>query len=186
MTMSDQERSSPAVPEVSPATETDAPLTVLDSPAPPPLRPETLAEGFQALQQRIPGFVHLTVEEERAKLRVAHLDREFLERSLDAYLEFPDQDMLNWTGDQSQQDWGEIAAWDDVIRKTRIALQGMEGANLERKYAFGSKILVFYAILKRSIRQYPHLRPHLEAMREAYLRARKKSAKRRKKTEEEE
>ena len=171
----------PEVPSSSESSETTtSPLTVFGAATPLPIRAEMLTEGLRYLEQRIPGYVHLSVDEQRALIRAAFLDPEFLEGGIEAALNWSlAKDVLGSSGEELRDANDLIASWDETIRKFRIVLEGMEGANLQRRHELGHKILLLYAILKTTVK-YPdrrHLRPYLENMKRAYLKRRKKPAK---------
>ena len=72
----------------------------------------------------------------------------------------------------------EILRWDAAIRRFRIVLEGMEGANLQRKHRLGKKILSVYRHLKTHIDEpaYNHLLPWFEAMKRASRKKKKTTA----------
>src|SRR5215212_7393343 len=79
--MQSEDRPSSDPPEIQVATvdDTDAPDLIAV-----PVRPQpgTLIEVFRLLQQRIPGFTHLSLQEQRSMARAGHLDPEFLEEGI--------------------------------------------------------------------------------------------------------
>src|SRR5688572_22310347 len=90
MTNDDRKTSAPPVVTVAaaetavmPAAATDL-LTPAQTTSPALARPETLVEGLRYLQQRIPGFTHLTWQEKRSHARAASLDPEIIESGLHA------------------------------------------------------------------------------------------------------
>jgi hypothetical protein len=155
-------------------------LTVFDPTAPLSLRPEMLTEGPRYLEQRIPGYIHLSAEVQRSRLRVAYLDPEFILAGIEAILNWEGdlKGILGSSGEELRANHEEIARWDETIHKLRAVLAGIEGANLERRYALNQTILVFYGILKTTVNKPNriHLRPYLETMKRAYMRRRKKPA----------
>lgn len=172
--------SDPVPPEDPSSSETASPLTVFGVATPLPVRPEVLTEGLRYLEERIPGYVHLSVEEERSMIRAAFLDPEFIEGGIEAALNWPlAKKVLGASGPELQNANDVIAHWDETIRKVRAVLEGMEGANLQRRHDLGTKILLLYAILKTTVKnpERRHLRPYLENMKRAYLKKRKKPAK---------
>ena len=60
------------------------PLAVADTSSPVLAEPEMLVEGLRYLQQRIPEFSHLSLEEKRSHARAANLDPGFIESGLQA------------------------------------------------------------------------------------------------------
>ena len=170
----------PVPPEVPSSSETASALTVFGAATPLPVRPEVLTEALSYLEERIPGYVHLTVDEERSMLRAAFLDPEFLVGGIEAALNWPfAKELLGASGEELRDASDEIERWAETIRKHRVVIEGIEGANLQRRHALGAKILMLYAILKATIDdpERRHLRPYLENMKRAYLKRRKKPAK---------
>lgn len=155
--------------------------------APPPLEPEKLVAGLSYLQQLIPGFTHLSVQEKRSHARAANLDPEFLEAGLQAAEVWLQTELMTErTGAQLRQEDETIRRWDNAIARIRAIADGMEAANLKRKHRLGSAILLIYRMLGTWFR-YPrpddaYMRPFYEKMRRVYLRTQKFS--KRKKKEE--
>jgi hypothetical protein len=161
----------------SPAPSGD-PLAVLRSDAPLPIDPKTLLAGLRYLQERIPEYMQLSVEERRSMTRVANLDSEFLDsgiRTVGAWDRATR--MLGRSAEELRGESDEIRDWDDVERALIILAKGIGAANLKKKHRFGSAILYVYNVLRITIRQNPHLRPYLDDMKRAFLRTRKKAGK---------
>ena len=174
--MPDDQKDSPALPEVRFASHSATPLTVFDASTPLPIPPEMLTEGLRELQLRLPMH-HFSAEETRSRMRVAYLDPEFVENGLLTATHWPQAKIvLGSTGEELRAESEEIARWDLSIKELRVVLEGMEGANLERKYRLNEKILLLYSILKTTITHPANrrLRPYLEAMKRAYSRNRRK------------
>ena len=72
----------------------------------------------------------------------------------------------------------EIREWDEVERELTVLLKGIAAANLKRKHHLGTNVLKLYNILRITVDvQNSHLRPYFDAMKQAYLRRRKKAGK---------
>ena len=179
MQSDDRETSAPPVVTVEPAG-TPATLVVTDilapvQTAPPPLaEPEVLVAGLRYLQQRIPEFTQLSVQEKRSHARAANLDPEFIENGLHAAGVFRDTKLLvGRNSEELREEDEEIRRWDAVILEMRALIDGIEAANLKRKHRLGSAILTIYRVIGIYLRhprsEDAYLRPYYENMRRAYL-----------------
>ena len=153
--------------------------------APPPLEPEKLVAGLHFLQQLIPEFTHLSVQEKRSHARAANLDPEFIEAGLQAAEVWHQTEiMTERSGAELRQEDEAIRRWDNAIVRMRAIADGMEAANLKRKHRLGRAILLIYRMLGTWFR-YPrpedaYMRPYYENMRRAYLRTQKFSKRKKK------
>lgn len=140
---------------------------------------QMLVKGLRLLQQRIPDYTQLSPEEVRSLIRVAYLDPEFRENGLRAAEVCSHTKLL--TGRSAEELRGEdavIREWDEVERELTIVLKGISAANLKRKHHLGKALLKLYDYLRITVkRSERNLRPYFDAMKEAYLRRRKKPAK---------
>lgn len=170
-----------AQPEITTADPADgSPLTVFEAATSPPVGPEMLVEGLRHLRERIPGYVQLSVADQRSMMRAAFLDPEFIDSGIAAGLHWDEvKAIVGSSGEELREENEEIARWDEAIRDWRVILQGMEDANRARRHRLGVKILLLYATLKLTIDNPArgHLRPYLEIMKRSYLKKRKKAAK---------
>ena len=170
--MSTEKTASSSLPEL-PSTPDSVPstLTVPDGAAGPvSVHPEAFVEVIQRIERLIPGYLHLSVEDQRSMLRVAFLDPEFIRNGVEACSNWGDIAwFFEWHGDEVRGEEAEILRWDAAIRRFRIVLEGMEGANLRRKHRLGRKMLAVYKHLKNHIDEpaYNHLLPWFEAMQRA-------------------
>ncbi|PYQ32208.1 MAG: hypothetical protein DMF56_00095 [Acidobacteria bacterium] len=143
--------------------------------APPSLaEPEVLVAGLRYLQQRIPEFTQLSVQEKRSHARAANLDPEFIENGLHAAGVFRDTKLLvGRNSEELREEDEEIRRWDAVILEMRALIDGIEAANLKRKHRLGSAILTIYRVIGIYLRhprsEDAYLRPYYENMRRAYL-----------------
>jgi hypothetical protein len=192
MSSDDRQTSAPPLVTVE-AAETAAPPVGMDLLVPvqmAPLslaEPEMLVEGLRDLQQRIPGFTHLSVQEKRAHSRAASLDPEFLESGLHAACVWQTTKVVvRRSGEELREEHEEIRHWDKVVLEMRAITDGIEAANLKRKYRLGTAILMIYRILGMDYRhnrpEDAYMRPYYENMKRAYLRT--QQFRRRKKKEE--
>lgn len=123
MTSDDRQTPAPPTGTLAPA-ETPPEATDVLAPVhtdPPALAPpEALVEGLRYLQQRIPGFTHLSVREKRSHARAANLDPEFIEAGLHAATVWRDTKfMVKRSGEELRQEQEEIRRWDEVIVELR-------------------------------------------------------------------
>jgi hypothetical protein len=161
--------------EMVPA-QAPADLLVPVQTTPPSLaRPEMLVKGLRYLQERIPEFTHLTLQEKRSHARAANLDPEFIESGLHAASVWRDTAMMvDRTGDELRQEDEEIREWEQVVREMRALTDGIEAANVKRKHRLGIAILQIYRMLGGYMRhdspRENYMRPYYEDMKRAYLR----------------
>lgn len=152
-----------------------------------PAEPEPLAEALRYLQQRIPGFTHLSVQEKRSHARAANLDPRFIEAGIHAATAWDQTPLfVGRTGVELEEEKAEIERWDRTIVEMRALTDGMEAANTKRKHRLGQAVLRIYSILgyklKQGLARDARMRPYYENMKRAYLRTRQF---RRKKKQEE-
>lgn len=163
-------------------------LATVETTPPSLAEPEMLVNGLRHLQERIPDFTQLSVQEKRSRARAANLDPEFVELGLHAARVWRQtQTIVKRTGEELREEQEEIARWDEVIRELRALTAGVEAANVKRKHRLGTAILQIYRMLGISLErssdpEEAYLRPYYENMKRAYLRT--KQFRRRKKKEE--
>lgn len=162
--------------------ETKDLLVIADDATPPALAsPMTLIQGFRYLQQRIPGFIQLSAEEERALIRVASLDPEFIEAGLRAASAWSEtKRMVGRSGEELRQEADEIRHWDEVESEVRALLKGISAANRKRRHRLGRAILTLYMFLGNIdfVDALRPLRPYYEEMKRAYQNRKRKRQKR--------
>lgn len=190
--MSDDDAKVPAPPEPKVATvdTTSTPvlsenaLSVLDQQV---ADPEILLLGLRYLQQRIPGFVQLTVRERQSMTRSANLDPEFREIGIQVGGAWNEcKSLIKRDGRELRQEEEDIRKWNEVERELRALLKGVSDANLKRKAHLGEAVLMIYGIVG-TVLEHPwnaHLRGLWEQMQGAYLKAVKKARKKTAKSEE--
>ena len=182
MSSDDDRKTSPLPVETGATSETNATpvaatdLLALVQTAPPAFsEPEVLAEGLLFLQQHIPEFTQLSVQEKRSYARAANLDPEFIEGGLQAAEVWRDTKLIvKRTSEELRQERETIARWDKLPLILRAAADGIEAANLKRKHRLGTAILLIYRILgvyvDRNSPNDAYMRPYYENMKRAYLR----------------
>ena len=188
--MSSDERQASAPPEVTvaPAETPATDLLAVTHSAPPALaEPEMLVEGLRYLQQRIPEFTHLSVQEKRSYARAANLDPEFMETGVHAARAWRrTQILVKRSGEELREEHEETRRWDEVVRELRALTDGIEAANVKRKHHLGTAILLIYRMLSLEFRRGgaadEYMRPYYENMKRAYLRT--QQFRRRRKKEE--
>ena len=172
MSSDDRETSAPPAVTLEPAA-TDV-LAPVETTPPSLAEPEMLVKGLRYLQERIPDFTQLSVQEKRSHARAANLDPEFVEMGLHAAAAWRDtKKIVKRSGDDLQEEQEEIRRWDAVIRELRAVTDGVEAANVKRKHRLGKAILLIYRILgvyvERGGPEDAYLRPYYENMKRAYL-----------------
>lgn len=151
--------------------------------------PESLIQALRFLQKRIPGFVQLSIREERAMTRAAFLDPEFVEAGLRAGDAWDDTAaVIGHSSDELRGEAEQIRLWDEVESEMRALLKGISAANRIRRYQLGSAILDLYSLLGRTIERESkrHLRPYYEAMQRAYRERKRRPRKKKEPAGEEE
>ncbi len=185
----ENDRPSPEPPEVQVATiDTDAPDFIA---VPALTQPKTLMQVFRLLQQRIPGFTHLSLTEQRSMARAGHLDPEFLEEGIaTAGAAGEDAKLLTggMTGDECRELSDEIRQGEELYREVMVLAKGIASTNLARRHRLGSAMLNLYRNLgicqNDSHGRFRHLQPYYERMKQAYRKNRKTRRKAKEKTAE--
>jgi len=161
-------------------------LVVSTDPLPAVLRNESplvdalmLVEGLRQLQQRIPDFTQLSPEEVRSLMRAAYLSAEFREKGLQTAAVWNiTKNITGRSGEELRAEEEVIRHWDEVEQEWTVILKGIAAANLKRKHHLGTALLKIYRTLRVTVRGSDRLlRPYFDAMKEAYLKGRKKPAK---------
>lgn len=140
---------------------------------------QTLIEGLRYLQQRIPDFTQLSVAEARSLMHVAYLDPEFIENGLQTAAVWDlTQRMTGRSAEELREEAEKCRRMDEVERELKVLLKGISAVNLKQKHRLGSALMVIYNTLSVTIEDRDRkLRPYFEAMKRAFLKRRKKSAK---------
>ncbi|HYK01009.1 MAG TPA: hypothetical protein VE974_04580 [Thermoanaerobaculia bacterium] len=175
--------------EVKMATVEPADLLAI-APAVPPVLVEAqmLAEGLRYLQQRIPGFMQLTVREKRSRARAANLDPEFMEAGLQTAEVWPEtKSIVGRSAEELREEDAEIRRWDGTLVELQAFMSGIAAANLDRKHRLGAAILLIYGVVGTQLRgeDRSFMRPYYDNMKRAYLNTLKKGRKKAKKQEPE-
>lgn len=168
MSDDDRETSAPPLVTIAPVDTSLVPL------GDPEMLPEMLVEGLRQLQQRIPGFTQLSVQERRSHARAANLDPEFLEHGLHAAVAWHHtKRFVKRDGPALRQEQEEIRRWDQLIVELRAFTDGIEASNTKRKHRLGSAILLIYRMLgicmDPCLPEDAYMRPYYENMKRAYL-----------------
>jgi hypothetical protein len=92
-------------------------LAAFESLVPLLVEPETLIQGLRYLQQRIPGFVQLSEDEERSMIKAAHVDPAIIEIGIHTAGALEDaKDLIGSTGEELQRQSDLIRRWNGVQR----------------------------------------------------------------------
>lgn len=174
MASDDRQTSAPPVVMVEPAETVTTPVAS-DLLTAVQIEPHMLVQGVRYLQQRIPEFTQLSVQEKRSHARAANLDPEFIEAGLHAASVWRETEIfVKRSGEELRQEDEEIRRWDKVVLELRALTDGIEAANVKRKHRLGKAILLIYRILgayfQRSRQEDAYMRPYFETMKRAYLR----------------
>jgi hypothetical protein len=140
---------------------------------------QTLLVGLRQLQHRIPDFTQLSPEEIRSLMRVAYLDPVFRENALQVAAVWDHtKTMTGRSGDELREEAEVIRIWDEVERDWTVVLKGISAANLKRKHHLGKALWRIYNVLRVTVKHSDRLmKPYFDAMKEAYLKSRKRPAK---------
>ena len=196
--MHDDDPQSPAVPEVKLATvENDEVVPIsgnllsVDGAVTPRLvTPGMLVQGLRHLQQRIPDFVQLSLQEQRSMIRAAFLDPEFVEKGVHAAGVWHHTKIITGrTGEELRQELDKTHEWDEVERELLALAKGISHMNLQMKHRLGEAILEIYSVLgihldRRPNPSHTYMRPYYDDMKRAYLRVARKKSRKRAKAEE--
>lgn len=131
--------------------------------------PGALIRGFRLLLERIPGYHCLSRAEELSILRTAYLDPEMIVGGL-AAAEIWDKTALytGMTYEELRDLDAAIRDWDDFERELRVLLDGVVGANRQRKHRRGKTILRLADVHARLSDS--HFGAHTTAIRETETR----------------
>ena len=130
--------------------------------------PETLVEQLRAMRQHIPEYVQLTVDERRAIRRLAKIDPEFVQASINsAGASDRVRSALGRTSVEMRQMTEEAARWTAVEDELRALLQGVAASNLVRRHRIGLAAEQAYNICRQLVRDKDQadLMPHVEGMK---------------------
>lgn len=179
MSSDDPKTSAPSAITAEPAELATAPvandvLAPVETTPPSLAEPEMLVKGLRYLQERIPDFTQLSVQEKRSHARAANLDPEFVEMGLHAAVVWREtKKFVKRSGEDLREEQEEIRQWDEVIREVRALTDGIEAANVKRKHRLGKAILLLYSMLgvyvDRGGPEDAYMRPYYENMKRAYL-----------------
>lgn len=174
----------PALPEKPPQRPSEA--LAIGNPAPAMVEPETLVLGLRSLQQRIPGFTQLSIDEVRSMARAAYLDPEFVDAGIHlAHVWDRTNAVIGRDPSELREDADETRRWDEAEREAMALIKGMGASNLERKHRLGQDILAIYSLVGRLLRHpngdHAHLRPYYEEMQRLYRKNMQKPGKGKKK-----
>ncbi len=171
----------PIVPEVVSPEEDLAPLSpealaAFENLLPLLVEPETLIQGLRFLQKRIPGFVQLSIQEERSMARTAYLPAKAVDigiQSVDVYDKA--NAVIGMTGEEMRQSRDLSRRWEGVSRELGVLKKGIDGANIARRHRLGLATLDLYAFMRRAAKKkQTELRPYVEELRRALAETRKK------------
>jgi hypothetical protein len=90
---------------------------------------------LRVLRDQIPGYQHLPVLDAKSLRRVAHVDVDFMQASFNAVgaselVQVP----VQRTPEDLQQELDVVGRWTQAEDDLRTMLQGVEGANLDRRH----------------------------------------------------
>lgn len=122
----------------------------------------------------------MSAEEERALIRVASLDPDFIEAGIRTGSAWDEtKTIIGRSGEELRQDADEIRQWDQAESEVRALLKGISAANRKRRHRLGRAILDLDMILGETVNteRRRHLRPHYEEMKRAYQNRKRKRRK---------
>lgn len=135
---------------------------------PVPISPDALITQLRVLRDQIPGYQHLPVLDAKSIRRVAHVDTDFMQASFNAIgasdlVQVP----VERTPEDLRQELDVAGRWTQVADELRTMLQGVEGANLDRRHRLGLVALQAYSICRALVRKKENstLLPHVAEMK---------------------
>lgn len=132
------------------------------------LTPEEVLEQLRALSQRIPLYGPLSSKDVQSINRVAHVDRQFVEATINTLgASAAMQNALGVDADELRADLDLAARWGAVEDELLKLLKGVRSGNLTRRHHLGMAALQTYRISQQLARSSDHteLLPHIETMR---------------------
>lgn len=167
-------------PEVEDAIiEPDTQMVIAEEVLPPaPITIDALIQACRLLQQRIPGFDQLSVEEKQRLVRVASLDPEFLAAGIEAMCVCDDYSAaVGYTGEELRDLSARIERRAELQREFQRLADGVGAVLLKERHDLGNAVLIFYSLLGTDLRSpytaKRHMRPYYEDMKRAYMKRRK-------------
>jgi len=141
--------------------------------APVPISPDDLISQLRVLRDQIPNYQHLPVLDAKSIRRVAHVDVDFMQASFNAIgasdlVQVP----VQRTPEDLRQELDVAGRWTQVADELRTMLEGVEGANLDRRHRLGLVALQAYTISRALVRQKENsaLLPHVAEMKRLNVR----------------
>jgi hypothetical protein len=136
--------------------------------APVPISPDDLISQLRVLRDQIPNYQHLPVLDAKSIRRVAHVDVDFMQASFNAIgASNPVEAAVQESADELRQELDVAGRWTQVADELRSMLQGVEGANLDRRHRLGLVALLAYSISRALVRKKENsaLLPHVAEMK---------------------
>ena len=177
--MQDDDRPSSNPPEVQLTTIDDADVPELIA-LPVTVHTAALIRVCQLIEQRIPGYTHLTLSERRSMARAGNLDPEFIAEGVAAALAAGDQApklTAGMTAEECQELAEQIRSDEELERAYRVLIEGIAATNLKRRHRLGRAMLHLYAQLGVMLQdihgRWRHLQPYHDRMKRASRKNRK-------------
>lgn len=177
--MQNEDRPSSNPPEVQLTTIDDADVPELIA-LPVTVHTAALIRVCQLIEQRIPGYTHLTLKERRSMARAGNLDAEFIAEGIAAAFAAGEQAKFltaGMTTAECHELSEQIRSDEELERAYTLLIEGIAATNLKRRHKLGRAMLHLYAqlgIVCEDLQgQYRHLLPYYERMKRAYMKNRK-------------
>jgi hypothetical protein len=121
-------------------------------------------EGLRYLQQRIPEYTQLSVDEARSMTRVAHFDPAFIGVGIQAAAAWDNTTVvIGRSAEELRREADTVRHWDEVERELTVLLKGITVANLKRKHRLGQAVLTIYNVLRHTVDVHDRkLRPYFD------------------------
>ncbi len=128
---------------------------------PVPISPDALIAQLRVLRDQIPGYQHLPVLDAKSIRRVAHASFNAIGAS--DLVQVP----VQRTPEDLRQELDVAGRWTQVADELRAMLEGVEGANLDRRHRLGLVALQAYTISRALVRKKENsaLLPHVAEMK---------------------
>lgn len=141
---------------------------------------QSLIEEARATRDEVPDFEFLSPPEIQALVRVAHLEKEFMDKCQYAIgLEPLLAQAIGWTQEELSEERDLIGRWLTMRSELRATVRGISTAVLKRRYRVGLAFLQLYAIIEQLARNpaYSHLYAVLEELKQLNPTGRKRRRK---------
>ena len=133
-----------------------------------PVQPEEVVQQLRAMRVQIPDFVQLPRANARSLTRVANVDAEFVQTTINAIgASEALRSALGQSAEELRQNTEFTTRWGAVAEELAAMLSGVNAAITVRRHRIGLTALQAYNMSRQLVRQkeHAHLLPHVDAMK---------------------